>query len=403
MLLVLFVLSCETVAVNRMLFRLFVVLVPLSILALWVAVREDPRTLTLQEGLKCVEVDNGPRIKQIEEALKRSGQPDQATILECTWLARHGRFAEALKQLPTRLLDGPLRREALRLLGECQFRLGDHVTAEVSLKQATTEFPNDVESYRNLALLYYGVGMNELAMQAQSHIRRLTPLDYRPYLMAGLVWKDAEEYRKASVEFQQALDCHPPSQVLESIRFDLTYCLVQSENYQEAVTVLMRDRASNAGSALLAECHWHLGDKAQAKEVVKDVLSLEPLNIGALRVKAWFLEELGRKDETVELLQRVIKSTREDFESRDRLIRLLEELGQNAEREQVETETSTIRELRKRLTELTTIASNDLNAVEPRHELAGLCRELGRVEQAVTWQRSAEFCSKRNARSKARP
>ncbi|MBS0203334.1 MAG: tetratricopeptide repeat protein [Planctomycetes bacterium] len=386
---------------NRLRLQWALILVLVAGIGLWLTLGQNRQQPTLEAGLQAVEIDDGPRIQQIKEALNRAGRPDEAIVLQCAWLARHGRHADVLRHLPERLIDGPLRREALRLYGESLYRTGDLVRAEEMLKLATVEFPNDVESYRNLALLYYGVGMNELAMHEQAQIRRLAPADYRPNFLSGLVRRDAEDFEQASHEFRQALDRQPPAQVSESIRFDLARCLVQCGEYRDAVTVLERDRASNSGSVLLAECHWHLGDKVQSKEILKEVLSVEPANILALRLKAWFLEDLERIDESVALLQRVVAASPEDLESYQRLVRLLKTLGMTAESEQVRQELSRFQTLKNRLIELTAIARTDLNAVEPRQELAGICRELGRVEQVAIWQRSAEFCKNRNARTEA--
>ena len=334
-------------------------------------------------------------VARIERARKASGRPDEAIVLQCAWLARRGHHDEVLRQLPQRLATGPLRRHVLKLVGESLFRVGDLQQAEVALTTVAAEFPDEVEAHRLLAVMYYDLGSNGLALNAVAHVQRLAPLDYRPHHLAGLINADAENFQDAIKQLRLALEKGPLAPMASDIRRELARTLIRVREYQAAIDVLEADVVSAERSALLAECHWSLGDKARATELVDEVLTLEPDNVPSLRVKARLLEDQGKTDEAIAVLRRILAAEPHDVERRYQFVQLLGIRGLAEEHDREQQEYLRYRSLQDRLVALNLKASAEPDAVAPRQELVEVCRALGRTQLAAMWQRAVTFCEQR--------
>ena len=381
---------------GRIVLRLIVLLLAAgAAVCLVVGWRQSP--VTLAKGLQCVEIADADGVTRIERALKASGQADEATVLHCAWLARRGHHDEALRQLPQRLATGPLRRDVLKLVGESLFRVGDLQQAEVALTTVAAEFPDEVEVHRLLAVMYYDLGSNDLALSALAKVQRLAPLDYRPHHLAGLIKSDTEDFEGAIQQLRLALKKQPPGQVGSDIRRELARTLihVRVREYQAAVEVLEADVASAERSALLAECHWSLGNKARANGLVEEVLALDPDHVPSLRVKVQLLEDEGKTDEAIAVLRRILAAEPYDVERRYQFVQLLGIRGLTEERDREQQEYLRYRSLQDRLVALNLKASAEPDAVAPRQELVEVCRALGRTQLAAMWQRAVTFCEQR--------
>lgn len=352
---------------------------------------------SLATGLQCVEMMDSAGVDRVERALTQKGQTDEATLLRCSWLARRNRYDEVLRQLPRRLENGPWRQDVLRLAGTSLFHLGELQQAEVALTTLVSEFPDDLEAYRLLGVMYYDLGSNTLALKALTHVQRLAPGDYRPHQLAGVILADAEKFQEAIQEFRFALDKHPSEQVESTIRRDLARSLIHIHDYQGAITVLEPDSPSAQRSALLAECHWSLGNKNQANREIESALLQSPADPPALRIKVRLVEDQGKLDIAIELLRQILSIEPYDVESRYQLVQLLGIQGKTEQRDQEQAEYVRYRKLQDRLVELNLKASEAPDALEPRRELVQVCRELGRSELAEMWSRAARFCEMRNS------
>lgn len=362
---------------------------------LWILLAPLRSPPTLAAGLKCVENVDQEGVDRIEGQLRRMGRVDEATVLRCAWLTRHGSYQEVLRRLSPQLLEGPLRRDVLRLAGECLFRVGDLPRAEVALKTLATEFPDVVESHRLLAIMYYDLGSNDLTLQELDQVQKLAPQDYRPHHMAGLILSDAEKYLDAAKQFRLSLDKDPPEPIRGEIRRELAKSLIRIREYQDAIGVLDPDAESPERSALLAECYWSLGQKDRSNRIVDDALNLSPDHRPSLRIKVRLLEDEGNIEDAVKVLRQILKAEPYDVESRYTLVQLLGVRGLNEQRDREQAEYARYRKLQDRLVELNLEASSHPDAVAPRRELAQVCQELGRTQLAEMWRRAADVCEQR--------
>lgn len=367
-----------------------------TMVSLWLIFRPVEPADSLATGLQYVELMDSTGVERVERALTKRGQTDEATLLRCSWLARRNKYDEVLRQLPRRLENSPFRQDVLRLVGTSQFHLGDLQQAEVALTTLVSEFPDDLEAYRLLGAMYYDLGSNSLALKALAHVQRLAPTDYRPHQLAAIILADAEKFQEAIQELRFALDKHPPQQVESSIRRDLARSLIHIHDYQGAMTVLEPDAPSTQRSALLAECHWSLGNKNQAMREIESALIQSPADPQALRIKVRLVEDQGKLDIAIELLRQILSVEPYDVESRYQLVQLLGIQGKTEQRDQEQAEYVRYRKLQDRLVELNLKASEAPDALEPRRELVQVCRDLGRLELAEMWSRAARFCEMRN-------
>lgn len=359
-----------------------------------------PRTqpATLNDGLNCVSEGDSEGVDRIERSLLKARRVDEAILLRCSWLARRGRHEEVLKRLPHHLIDGPFRRQALRLIGNALFQAGDFIQSEAALSQMIAEYPDEVEAYRLLAVMYYDQGAATRALSALSQVERLAPEDYRPFHMAGLILTDNENFPQANNQFRQALQNNPPEHVEDAIRIELAKSLIRVREYQEAIEVLEALRRSEDSAALLAECYWSLGQKDQATQFINKTLSANPDHLPSLRIKARLMEDQGQLDEAIEILKKVVQIEPFDVERRYNLVQLLGAQGLISERDQQQLAYQEYRALQDRLVELNSKANESPDSAEIRSELADVCRKLGRTALANMWQRAAELCQRRELR-----
>jgi len=361
----------------------------------WFVSSPPPPPATLEAGLACVDRSDAAGIERIEQALRKQGHEDEAIILQCAWLAQRDRYEEVLKQLPERLADSPLRRQYLRLMGESLYRIGNTEHAEIVLSKSVAEFPDEVESWRHLALVYYNVARDDQAMASQLQIQKLAPDDFRPHQLAALILVEKEDFAGAAGELQAALEKGPPAQIRTDLRAGLARCLMRQSQYADAVTLLDQESNSPEASALQANCYWALGDKLRAGLLARDVLSLEPANLSALRVKAQQLRDQDKRADAAEILKRIISAEPFDMESRTFRVQLLDQLGLAEERDQEQAEQARYQGLIEKATEYRKIALAEPDAPAPRWELVQTYRAMGRVQLAERWQRGARYCEAR--------
>ena len=381
---------------RSVLVTLIIASIPATV-SLWMFFRPAPSAETLEAGLEFVELMDSAGVDRGERALTKNGQSDEATLLRCSWLARRNRYDEVLQQLPRRLENSPWRKDALRLVGTSLFHLGELQQAEVALTTLVSEFPDELEAYRLLGAMYYDLGSNSLALKALAHVQRLAPSDYRPHQLAAVILADAEKFQEAIQELRLALEKHPPEQAESTMRRDLARSLIHIHDFQGAITALQPDAPSTQRSALLAECHWSLGNKELALREVESALTQSPADPPSLRIKVRLMEDQGKVDTAIELLRQILSAEPYDVESRYQLVQLLGIQGKTEQRDQEQSEYIRYRKLQDRLVELNLKASEAPDALEPRKELVQVCRDLGRPELAEMWSRAARFCEMRNS------
>lgn len=358
---------------------------------------------TLADGLRAVETRDARAVERIASSLQVAGSQDEARFLRASWLSSRGRFIQAMQLLTPSMFEGPLKPEALLLAGQSLFELKEFEQAEAVLKRLTTDFPDDVAAHRLLAVIYFDLRSHTLTMNELRHVQRLDPTDYRPHHLAGVILSDDERFQDAIEQFQKALTKQPALEVRTTIRHALAQALMRNRDYRGAIAVLTAEPAPPESEALLAECHFSLGDADAAGVIADRLLESHPDLIAAMKVKARLWEDAGEVTHAIELMERVVVTEPFDVESRHRMAVLYGAAGQVEAHATAQAEYQRVYNLHTRLVELNVQADADPDAVAPRRELSEVCQALGRTELAQVWQQAADRCERRVKLNAATP
>jgi len=86
---------------------------------------------------------------------------------------------------------------------------GDTVTAEATLKQLPTLFPDDKTITLQLIDLYIKSGKNDEALKYIKIAKEADPTNYTLYFAAGIIYLNEENYDAAIPELQKSIDLNP--------------------------------------------------------------------------------------------------------------------------------------------------------------------------------------------------
>jgi tetratricopeptide (TPR) repeat protein len=331
---------------------------------------------------------------RIAQLRRHSTFADHGRVLSAGVLIRTGnpnRGLEILSKIDSHDLDTFQERKLL-LTCEALYQLKRFSDAAVvALK--ILELPNHgSQAHRWLGAIFYDLGsMN----QAEEHLQKLAELepgDYSPYHLLGQVHNDFERYSEAIQDYRQALKRNPPTELLPKLELGLATAQAKSNDFQAALETLESPRLENdvAAQALMAECLWSVGRKADAQALLVKILANDAGNLEALWLAARFALEEGQTENAISVLLKIIaKDPFHDLALME-LASSYRRLGNIEEADRYLARRNVARALFEKMVNLNTQAIREPLNADVREELAIVCENLGKRELATAWRDAAK-------------
>jgi len=297
--------------------------------------------------------------------------------------------------------------EHLRQAQQQQRQPSEEVLLEWALHRATLGHLKQTESYL-LPLTREDSEEGFLACEALAHGYQRTyriahaallldawlkrrPDDIRALLLRGRLGSQTEGLPQALADYQRVLELEPER---EEAQRGLATCLLESSRWNEAVPyweeLYRRHPADVEVRVNLALCWGHLGQEAQAIQMLRAVVEERPDHLVALRGLGKILLEQQQPAESERWLRRALRVEPQDYRSHWLLSGALQQQGKTA---QAEHQLDRARQLERRWQRVSKITSKEL-AARPHDaalqaELGTLLLDLGYEEAGRNWLLSA--------------
>ncbi len=308
-------------------------------------------------------------------------------------LAQSGYFREALTELEPTAAKGGLHREyALLWIGESYYGLRDLARSEIVLRTALIEFPNNKEVIRINAAVYYDLGAMYPALTQLEKLKKLTPLDSRPYHMAGAIYLDFEQFDEAVANLKAALDRNPTQTQREEIILDLAVSLRKLLRYQEALANLDCVSSSAKRFAEQALCHLGLGNISDAAACIESARTLQEQSPDLYRAESQLMIEKKQFGDAIIVLEKLAAAEPHDFEVHYKMASVYKQLNLPDDQAEAIKKFESKQSLRSRLTELNQLANQNPYDADLRLQLADTCKQLGRSDLEKIWFEAADAC-----------
>jgi tetratricopeptide (TPR) repeat protein len=256
--------------------------------------------------------------------------------------------------------------------------------------------PECIEAHRILTAMYSDIGDMDGAMRHALQVADLDRTDSAIYRFMGNIHKDYEQWRDALDNYQSSLERSPyqSGQALdrtgrEEILFDMAEIQIKLLEFESALETLSKIRDFAQTYALQATCHYNLGAKAKAANLVAVALSADNSLKPALMLQGSILVENSQFEEAISLLERGKELDPYDFE-------LIYKLGEahrgNKDNDAAEAcfeESSQLREKREAFADLHQLAIEEPGNSGTLVQLGKVAAELGKYKLARHWCTSA--------------
>ncbi len=267
--------------------------------------------------------------------------PDDAEVIYALGVALLGRGeVSAARDQITRALElKPRMPEARFHLGQCHLRLNEPVEAEKAFRAAIENTPR-----QRRGPLYFAMAV---ALQAQERLKEaeecyrlgleLSPEDFAGNFQFAVFLQNTDRLDEAAGLLDKLLERDPRNRDVLNFR-----ALIHSRQQQlpKAVECLERaleDRPRDAGLLFnLAQMVEQTGERQRAEELLRKSLEIQPQQPGALSRLAGLIAGADRKfDEALELLERALELVPDEPGLLYQKAAVLFELGRPEESEQL--------------------------------------------------------------------
>lgn len=342
-----------------------------------------------QTGLAAHARNDLDAIHSAAEALRGVvGYESHVHLLDGMILLRRHRLHEAVEQFGHAREHGDTIALAYALSGEALY-LGGHLADAQRILTAALQFdPSLIDARRWLAAAYYDVGAMNHAIRQLEVVAAADRDDPRPHRLIGLIYRDFEQYRKATEAYQESLRRDSDQLDRQQILIELAECLVKQRRYDEALETLQQCPHSAENLVLRAECLYGRNDQQAALDLLADALELAPDHLAGLQLAAMIELELGDAEAAARRLQQAIEHHPKEWRPRYQLLRAYHQLGEKELAEQEGERMKELRALRDRFTTLHDRAMADPADAEIRYQLGLTAAELGWTELAQSWFRT---------------
>lgn len=321
-----------------------------------------------------------------------SGYQSHCRLLSGAVLLGHNQPEAALREFLGLDPRGEIREPALRLTGECLYRLERAAEAEGLFRRLVVESPSNTEAYRWLFRLYHERGALNDALEVLEVWRRVSPKDFWPYRLIAGYHLDFNEFPEAIEFYEEALRLNPPPEERQRIQEELGQALVEVKDYQRALKELEQAEANAAILTLRSECHIGLGNLDAAGAGLRQARELAPNNSKVLLLTAQCYRDSGQIELAVPLWQQVLRQDEHDREARYQLALAFQRQGRLSDYQREMQLKAAADELHDRHSDLNKqVTEHPLDAAL-REKLAEVCDRLGKPQQAAAWRRAADVC-----------
>lgn len=238
----------------------------------------------------------------------RSSQPDPAQADEIIQTAERllaeQQRPEAIDMLLNLLEVAPDNQKATFLLGHCYYQQKYYEQAANQFGSILPESEYYQPALLNSAKAYLKSARMEQAEQALKQFLHNAPAS--PSVITELQWLYFNQFRvrEAKRLLTEALP-------LSENPYPLLYHLLQIEYFppiaQESISLLKRINDAEPGQAsivlALGYCYWKLGETAQARELIEQSLTINPIRLETILTAADFYLETGDLEKSRKLLQ----------------------------------------------------------------------------------------------------
>ncbi|MCI0682079.1 MAG: tetratricopeptide repeat protein [Gemmataceae bacterium] len=383
----------------RRLAALLAIVVVLTGAAWWWYAATRPDYL-LKRGQDVLRAGDAEATWQWINALAARGHNDEAALLQGELQFRSRQFAEALATLNQIVDRGELHVQAVFLSGRCLLELRAYVEAERAFLYLHSLRPDEAQTHQGLAAAYYDLGALPQAAAACETWARLEPQAGAPHRFRGIIFNDLTRHAEAVAAFRAALERDLTAEQRQHAAEELASCHVKLNQFAEGLAalapVIQGPDAGDAALALQAECLRGLGRVDEALSILNRLLDRNLTNVQALRLRALIHLDRDEPQQAAALLETAVRQA-----PRDRVLRvhLSQAYGVAGNREAAEAQQRKAQEIEttvRALTELTQRLPKDHHNVELHLEMAELyeqldmnplaakCRQVARLLQMST-------------------
>ncbi|MDB4944260.1 MAG: hypothetical protein JWP97_3794 [Labilithrix sp.] len=298
--------------------------VPPAPLSLPPPVATNPRMLAAVEALQALAPQDVDALARTANALFEFGDPQSAFRMHKELLAKYGS-----------VLVGADRAEALYHLGESARRSGDLETAIAPLREAADIDPSNPRPFRSLARVYDEKGdfNGGIAVRRERLNLAVAPERFELLLEIGdVLFQKLNDRAGASKAFAQALEEKPDDRRLLT---KLMQLYSEEKDWAKLVDVVLRladfvedtkQRAKYMHTAATIAAK-HLGQVDQAIGFFTKVIELDPANTKAVDEVLDLYRSKNAHDDVERLLKHQLEQAKTAGD-RDKLVRVLDQLGE---------------------------------------------------------------------------
>jgi tetratricopeptide (TPR) repeat protein len=315
----------------------------------------------------------------------------QAQLLRAAVLIRGGDAARGLRELERIPLDQELAERQQLLACEALHRL-KRWTEAAALAHQILELPqHGSQAHRWLAIIYFDLGSMSQAEEHLLELAKREPHDFSPYRLLGQIHWDFEQYREAIEDFRNALRRNPPTELVPELQLGLAKALMKQNDFHNALAALQHASLENnlEAQALLAECLWVVGQKAEAENRLATLLERHADSPEVLWPAARIALFNEQTTQASHLLTKIVRIAPFDHQALMELSSLHRRLGQIEIADDYLARRNAAYDLLKKMVELNKRAIEELTNAEVREELAIICQQLGKPELAKVWKEAA--------------
>jgi predicted Zn-dependent protease len=361
----------------------------------------------LQQGRRALDQGDWELAKLQAADLEARGHVETARLLRAEGWLRASRGSDAasapialqraLAEVGRMRDDGPLGTEGVIIGAQCLTQLGENRLAAQALETLVRRHPATLEAHRRLAALYMDLNS---PYQAIEHFRAwgaLEPQAGIPYRWVGFFLKDDHKVAEAVEAYREALRRGLDPAMRDAVVQELAQTQLDGLKDPHAALQTLAEvppRFPDQPDVLLlqAQCHWALGESAEAGRLANRVLLRAPDLTAARLLWAQVLLNEDRPREARAVLEEAVRRDAHDLAAARYLVQVYHRLGE-VDREAAEQKHLSQEQAQtERISQLHTQAARDPWNAGLRCEIAALCLQRNRLAEARTWVQAVLTC-----------
>lgn len=333
---------------------------------------------------------------QLKIEFQESNEFDAEILyIEATQLFELQRYAPAMQRLSEAIKieqdNKELREKCMILGGEIAFVMKNTPAALRTFEEVAQAYPQNIQSRRHLAEMYYDLGVLQRTMQLCGEISILAPTDPQPERMMGMLSKDFARNKQAIEHYQEALRRDPDFDDAEQARVELASVYVTMRQHPQALNVLQQMKNPNTADALsiAAQCHLALGDIQTAASTCDKAIKESPRHEKALETRGIIHMESGESSDARLLFEKTIAVNPANDQALFKLAAVCQQMQDADNAKKYQSEFERIKELKLQYIALSVATAQRQGGKEQLLKLAELAQQLHMPAAARDWIHAA--------------